>query len=633
MTQPGGMDKAALKAAKKAKKAAAAAAAAGGEEPAAPAAAAAAALSADEKKKQKKQRKRDKKAAAAADAAAFPDDSEAAGEGADGEAPPKKKSKKAAAGPALGADGLPVGTAAVGDLELMKLRPRLVKALYKESGEVAAMSVAEVDAWRAERRIAVDGCALRPLTKFSQSGLSAQELHATRTFSAPSPIQAQCLPIALSGRDLVGIAATGSGKTLAFGLPALRHIRVQIEAGVATGRKPVALMVAPTRELAIQIAGVLAEAGERVGISSVCVYGGVSKREQVQALRGGVGVVVATPGRLEDLLQEGSCTLGEVSYLVLDEADRMLDLGFEPHIRAIAAATRADRQVRAPGGHVVPLAVCHVWAGGGVGWRARARTRGGADGVRCPPPSPPPRCPPAAQTLMFSATWPPAIRKLASEFLCHPARVTIGSAELSASHSVKQIVEVLEHTARDARLEALLRQYHSSRKNRVLVFVLYKKEATRVEQLLQRKGWSAAAVHGDISQAQRSAAVEGFKSGSVPLLVATDVAARGLDIPDVEVVINYSFPLTTEDYVHRIGRTGRAGKSGIAHTLFVGANDKGRAGELINVLREAKQAVPAELLAFGTTVRKKESKLYGAHFKDVDLSAKATKMTFDSDSD
>jgi ATP-dependent RNA helicase DBP3 len=277
-------------------------------------------------------------------------------------------------------------------------------------------------------------------------------------------------------------------------------------------------------------------------------------------------------------MEEGACKLDEVSFLVLDEADRMLDLGFEPHIRKIAEGIRSDRQ-----------------------------------------------------TLMFSATWPPAIRKLASEFLAHPARVIIGSQDLAASHSVTQIVEVVDGATRDGKLEDLLKKYHKSRTNRIIVFVLYKKEAARVETMLQRKGWKAAAVHGDISQEKRSAAVDSFKSGEMPLLVATDVAARGLDIPDVEVVINYSFPLTTEDYVHRIGRTGRAGKTGIAHTLFVAQNDKPRAGELINVLREAKQAVPEALLAFGTTVKKKESKLYGAHFKDIDHDAKSTKITFDSD--
>ncbi|KXZ43232.1 hypothetical protein GPECTOR_97g770 [Gonium pectorale] len=405
-------------------------------------------------------------------------------------------------------------------------------------------------------------------------------LHATRTFVAPSPIQAQCWPIILAGRDLIGIAATGSGKTLGFGLPMMRHIGAQRDAGVVSGKGPFAVVMAPTRELALQINEVLEEAGSRCGVRTVCVYGGVPKPPQIAALRTGVEVVVGTPGRMEDLLQDGALKLSKVTYAVLDEADRMLDLGFEPHIRAIMNLTRADRQ-----------------------------------------------------TLMFSATWPTAVQKLAVAFLSHPVKVTIGSQDLAASHSITQRVEVIEPTARDGRLLELVQQYHGSkgRKNRCIIFVLYKKEAPRVEQLLTRKGWKAVAIHGDISQQQRTDAVEKFKSGTVPLLIATDVAARGLDIPDVEVVINYSFPLTTEDYVHRIGRTGRAGKTGVAHTFFCAGPDKPRAGELINVLREAGQEVPADLLKFGTAVKKKESKMYGAHFRDVDVHARATKVTFDDD--
>jgi len=502
----------------------------------------------------------------------------------------------------------PAPWAEVGDRTLATTLPPLTKALYSPHPDITAMSASEVEAFQTERCITLHDADIRPILSFPQSGLSPKELTATKSFAAPSPIQAQCLPVALSGRDLVGIAATGSGKTLAFGLPALRHIRAQNEAAVAAGggnnsnkntfnnssrkRGPQVLVLAPTRELALQIHAVLQEAGRPCGIASVCIYGGVPKRDQLMALRNtNPAIAVATPGRLEDLMSDGSCRLDNVSYLVLDEADRMLDLGFEPAIRKIAGATRADRQ-----------------------------------------------------TLMFSATWPSAIRKLASEFLSGPARVTIGSEELSAARSVKQTVEVIEDGARDGKLHELLQKHHVSssksknnsnggQNNRVIVFVLYKKEAARVEEKLTRKGWKVAAVHGDLSQAQRTAAVEAFKAGTTPLLVATDVAARGLDIPDVEVVINYSFPLTVEDYVHRIGRTGRAGKSGISHTFFVGANDKPRAGELINVLKEAGQAVPEELYKFGTTVKKKESKMYGAHFRDVDHTKKATKMKFGSDSE
>ncbi|GFR43801.1 hypothetical protein Agub_g4925 [Astrephomene gubernaculifera] len=559
--------------------------------------AAAAAEQAGDGKKQKKQKgdkKRDLEAAAAAE------EDGAGADAANGKA--AKKQKKAAAAEA---DGAANGHrnhhhhskhhrkhAEVGDASLASAGKPIIKALYKEHPEVTALSAAKVAEVRAERETTVEGFGpdddfvaggptdIKPLLKFEHTGLPAAMLHATRTFVAPSPIQSQCWPIILEGRDLIGIAATGSGKTLGFGLPMLRHIAAQREGGVVAGKGPFALVMAPTRELALQINEVLEEAGSKCGVHTVCVYGGVPKPPQISAIRGGVEVVVGTPGRMEDLLNDGVLKLSQVTYAVLDEADRMLDLGFEPHIRAIMKLTRADRQ-----------------------------------------------------TLMFSATWPTAVQKLAVAFLSHPVKVTIGSQDLAASHSITQRVEVIEPPARDARLLELLQQYHGAkgRKNRVIIFVLYKKEAPRVEQLLTRKGWKAVAIHGDISQGQRTAAVEQFKAGTVPLLIATDVAARGLDIPDVEVVINYSFPLTTEDYVHRIGRTGRAGKTGIAHTFFCAGPDKPRAGELINVLREAGQEVPADLLKFGTAVKKKESKMYGAHFRDVDVHAKATKVTFDDD--
>jgi len=516
------------------------------------------AIPTEPQRKGKKDKKRDREAAEAAAA---------------GESAPKKSKQQGGK-----SSSSPRPLAVVGDAQLAATRPAIVRELYSEHPELTAMDDDKVAELLAQRRTVVDGSSLRPVMSFEQTGLPADMLHATRDFVQPSPIQSQVWPIILSSHDLIGIAATGSGKTLGFGLPMLRHIRAQRDAGVVTGKGPLALVMAPTRELALQIAAVLDDAGSKCGISSCCVYGGVPKQPQVSALRAGVDIVVGTPGRLADLMQDGACKLQNVTYLVLDEADRMLDLGFEPHIRAICSVVRADRQ-----------------------------------------------------TLMFSATWPTAVQQLAANYLSNPVKVTIGSQDLAASHSVTQQVEVVEGNARDDRLLALLQQHHGAkgRKNRIIIFVLYKKEAPRVESLLKRKGWNAAAIHGDISQVQRTAAVEAFKAGTCPLLIATDVAARGLDIPDVEVVINYSFPLTIEDYVHRIGRTGRAGKTGLAVTFFVGVNDKPRAGELINVLKEAKQKVPEVLLSFGTTVKKKEHSLYGAHFKNIDLSKKATKITFD----
>jgi len=377
---------------------------------------------------------------------------------------------------------------------------------------------------------------------------------------------------------MIGIAETGSGKTLAFTIPALAHLthRIKTEGKV---KGPLMLIVAPTRELAMQSQEVLEEAGKSCNIRSVSIYGGVPKNSQRDALKRGVEVVVATPGRLIDLIQEGCCSLANVSYLVLDEADRMLDQGFERDIRQIIGLTHPGRQ-----------------------------------------------------TCLFSATWPDSVRELAHEFLTRPIKVTIGSDDLAAGTRIKQIVEVVEDRARETKLFKLLKEYHGSRKNRVLIFVLYKKEAARIESNLQRAGWSCTSIHGDKSQDARTLAVENFKSGEIPLLVATDVAARGLDIPDVDYVINFSFPLTIEDYVHRIGRTGRAGKEGTSHTFFQQC-DKARAGELVKVLRDANQEVPAAMLDFDLNIKRKEHKLYGSFGpKDTgEPMKKATKIVFDND--
>ena len=495
-----------------------------------------------------------------------------------GDSEKKKKKKKAAAA----ADEASGAMASVGNTELATMGRAVKKNLYKEHSEVANMPKSTLDDIRKKNDMTVDGCSLAPVMEFKYLDVPADILSCTSTFQRPSAIQAQSWPIVLSGRDLVGIAQTGSGKTLAFGLPAMVHIKAQLSgtgAGEKKGARPVMLCLAPTRELACQIQEVLEAAGKACSIRSICCYGGVPKVHQVKALRAGVEIVVATPGRLEDLVEDGACLLSQVSFFVLDEADRMLDLGFEPHIRSIAKGIRADRQ-----------------------------------------------------TVMFSATWPQEVQKLAMDYMANPARVTIGSADLTANHAIKQHVEVIDQRDRGHRLEQILRKHHTG-KERVLVFVLYKKEAPRVEEFLQSRKFKALAIHGDMGQRDRTISVEEFKSGKTPILIATDVAARGLDIPDVEVVINYSFPLTIEDYIHRIGRTGRAGKTGISYTFFCGPQDKPRSGELINVLREAGQEVPGDLLKFGTTVKKKESKLYGAHFKDVDMNAKATKITFDDSDD
>jgi len=229
---------------------------------------------------------------------------------------------------------------------------------------------------------------------------------------------------------------------------------------------------------------------------------------------------------------------------------------------------------------------------------------------------------------MFSATWPQSIQKLAKQYIQSPIHVTIGTSEgkLIANSNVTQIIEVIESDQRDTKLIQLLQKYHQSRVNKILIFVLYKKEATRIDKWLNQKGWSCVSIHSDKSQSNRLEALHAFKTGQTPLLIATDVASRGLDIPLVEYVINYSFPLTVEDYVHRIGRTGRAGNKGTAHTFFQQI-DKQHAGGLVNVLKETNQNIPPSLLQFDLSVKKKEPKIGKIEVEKTTN----THITFDSE--
>ena len=232
---------------------------------------------------------------------------------------------------------------------------------------------------------------------------------------------------------------------------------------------------------------------------------------------------------------------------------------------------------------------------------------------------------------MFTATWPQSIRQLASSFMTDPVKITIGDRDdLRANERIKQVIEVIEPREKNDRLLKLLNKHTKGSKSqdRILVFCLYKKEAARIEEYIYNQGFTVGGIHGDLSQQKRTDALEAFKSGNVPILVATDVAARGLDIPAVKLVLNVTFPLTVEDYVHRIGRTGRAGQDGLAITLFT-ANEKGLAGALINVLKAANQEVPEQLLQFGTTVKKKQHDVYGRFVKDGMEGQIGTKTTFD----
>lgn len=491
------------------------------------------------------------------------------------------------------------------------------KRIQDTESTVAPISTSEAQAFLEKHSITIHAppsvSSILPVTSFDQLDVPHGLRAAFDGFKEPTPIQAAAWPWALSGRDVIGIAETGSGKTLAFGIPALARLIVagSSQSTSESGKKSKksrrtgtvnVLVVAPTRELAIQTHDTLSALGDSFGIASVAVYGGVDKDSQVKALSNGsqdgksTRIIVGTPGRILDLVNDGSCNLSKVNYLVLDEADRMLDKGFENDITAIISHTMQ-----------------------------------GSD----------------RQTMMFSATWPEAVRRLASSFLRDPVRVTVGSEDLTANSRVEQAVEVLDDArGKDALLAKQLASIARGHKNgtaagltRVLVFALYKKEASRVEATLKRAGHNVGALHGDMAQAARMAALERFKSGQgddngrkgmgLKILVATDVAARGLDIPEVEAVVNYTFPLTIEDYIHRIGRTGRGGRSGRAITFFTGdAHERALAGELARVMRDAGFGAEADKLGkFPMTIKKKTHSSYGAFFRD-DVGGVATKIVF-----
>eukprot|EP00775_Hariotina_reticulata_P004334 gene4334-4587_t len=357
-------------------------------------------------------------------------------------------------------------------------------------------------------------------------------------FKAPTAIQAQAWPVALAGRDMVAIAKTGSGKTCGFLLPGLMHIR---QSNKHPRFGPTVLVLAPTRELAMQIKTEADKFGRSSGVRNTCVYGGAPKGPQLRDLRDGVQIVIATPGRLNDFLEAGQVRLEQVSYLVLDEADRMLDMGFEPQIQRIVS-----------------------------------------------------RLPPQRQTLFFSATWPKEVKAIAAQFVRnHPVHVFVGGVEekLVANKSITQTVLVVNQHEKMGQLISLMRSKPVGTKT--IIFAGTKRMCDQLAYSVGRE-FNAASIHGDKKQQERDYALNSFKQGRTPVLVATDVAARGLDVKDVAVVINYDFPNGVEDYIHRIGRTGRAGATGEAYTLFTSSDGK-YARELAQVLEEAGQVVPGPL--------------------------------------
>jgi len=335
-------------------------------------------------------------------------------------------------------------------------------------------------------------------------------------YTAPTPIQAQAIPPILQGRDIIGLAQTGTGKTAAFVLPILESLR--------SGRRGCvrALIISPTRELAEQTCEVINSLGRRTGLHSCTIYGGVNMDQQLRNLRSGVEIVVACPGRLLDHLWKGTINLADLEILVIDEADRMFDMGFLPDIRNILQCILQKRQ-----------------------------------------------------TLLFSATMPDNIRRLAREILHAPITVQIGHT--LPAKTVSHVLYPVQQHLKTALLKEIL---NGTQTESVLVFTRTKHRAERVAQQLVRDGYRVTSLQGNLSQNQRQAALTGFRNGSIKIMVATDIAARGIDVLRISHVINYDMPESTDDYIHRIGRTGRVDKNGAALTFVTNADaDKIRALE------------------------------------------------------
>jgi superfamily II DNA/RNA helicase len=501
----------------------------------------------------------------------------------------------------------------------LKSLPVFEKNFYMEHPEVQKLTQADVVAIRKENDMTCVGDDIpRPVRTFDEASFPVYVLDEVRKlgFEKPTPIQMQGWPMALSGRDMIGIAATGSGKTLAFILPGIVHINAQVRMPsplflfssanhsvspyslsaclslfslaltlihtrarahthtcsripprafqprpyflplrftttikrtttqplLQRGDGPIVLVIAPTRELAVQIKRECDKFGFSSKIKNTCVYGGAPKRPQIMDLSRGVEICIATPGRLIDFLENGKTNLRRVTYLVLDEADRMLDMGFEPQLRKIVSQIRPDRQ-----------------------------------------------------TLMWSATWPKEIQGLARDFLRNPIQTTIGSLELTANKNIKQEFVFCSGYEKTKQFIAMLDKIMDG--SRILVFCETKRGCDDLTRALRSDGWPALGIHGGKEQSERDWVLAEFKSGKHPLMVATDVASRGIDVKDIRFVVNIDLPKTPEDYIHRIGRTGRAGTTGTAISFVDEGKDGKVGGKIAKICQEAGYDVPERLQA------------------------------------
>jgi ATP-dependent RNA helicase RhlE len=375
--------------------------------------------------------------------------------------------------------------------------------------------------------------------RFATLDLDAKLLRAVadQGYETMTPIQAKAIPIVLAGRDVMGAAQTGTGKTAAFSLPLLQKMLRHENASMSPARHPVrALVLAPTRELADQVAANVKAYAKHTLLRSTVVFGGIDIKPQAAELKAGVEVLIATPGRLLDHIESKNCSLNQVEYVVLDEADRMLDIGFLPDLQRILSYLPKQRQ-----------------------------------------------------TLLFSATFSPEIRRLAQSYLQDPVTVEVAQRNATASTVEQHFFSVTEDDKRRA-VRQIVRQRELSQ---ALIFVNSKLGAARLARAFERDGLNTTALHGDKSQDERLKALDAFKRGDVHLLVATDVAARGLDIVDLPVVFNYDVPFNAEDYIHRIGRTGRAGAAGLSVTL-VTREDTRLVGDIERLIKKKLEIEPFE---------------------------------------
>ncbi len=394
-----------------------------------------------------------------------------------------------------------------------------------DAGEVdTALPVVEPVAQRFET-LALDAKLLRAVT---ESG-----------YTAMTPIQAKAIPLVLDGRDVMGAAQTGTGKTAAFSLPLLQKMMKHETASMSPARHPVrALVLTPTRELADQVANNVKTYAKHTQLRSTVVFGGIDMKPQTAELKRGVEVLIATPGRLLDHIEAKNCVLNQVEYVVLDEADRMLDIGFLPDLQRILSYLPKTRQ-----------------------------------------------------TLLFSATFSPEIKKLAQSYLQDPITVEVARANATATN----VEQVFYSVAEDDKRAAVRQLIKTRALTQAIIFVNSKLGAARLARSFERDGLRTQALHGDKSQDERLKALQAFKAGEVDLLVATDVAARGLDIADLPAVFNFDVPFNAEDYVHRIGRTGRAGASGLAVTL-VDRDDMRLVGDIERLIKKKIDLEPFELV-------------------------------------